>query len=140
MAKNNKFSSPTNLSLPSMASFKKPEPVQEGRTPVEKPKETTEDVTVKKDGVTDNAEVSPKNGLDDPEKTMEPDAMGLLRVKVTAKRTHFTTTISEDAQKKIKKMSLALDVNINDVVENAVNMVFRTHEREIMRLLKKKLL
>jgi len=141
MAKNNKFSGPTNLSLPSMASFKKTEPIREENVPAEKQKETTgKPVTVKKDDFTETDGVSQKSGSDDPEKNTEADGLDLLRLKVNAKRTHFTTTISDDAQKKIKKMSLALDLNINEIVENAINMAFNAHEKEILRLLKKKLL
>jgi len=140
MAKNSKFSSPANLSLPSMASFKKSEPVREENVPAEKPKETTEDVTVKKDDITEAADASPKSNSEETEKTSEAGGLDRLRLKASGKRTHFTTTLSDDAQKKIKKMSLALDVNINDVVENAINMAFRAHEKEITRLLKKKLL
>lgn len=67
-------------------------------------------------------------------------SLELLKQKKTTTRLHFSTSVSEKCLKRLKQMSLALDVNINDLVENAINIAYESNEKEILRLLKKKLL
>lgn len=144
MSKKNNFSSAIADSLPDISSFKINEPIQESPVDNDQLKvEEVKEVEAKKDKVVvekEHENVSPKK-LEENSSTIEPkEGLELLKIKNTERKSHFTTTLSEEAQSNIKRMSLALDININDVVENCINAAYKSHEKEIQRLLRKKLL
>lgn len=144
MSKKNNFSSALVNSLPDIASFKINEEIKEENIKSEQPKENNPEQVVKDPEIVDSAKnensvVSEKQEVK-PSGASTKEGLELLKIKNSGKRSHFTTTLSEEAQSNIKRLSLALEVNINDIVENCINAAYKSHEKEIQRLIRKNLL
>lgn len=142
MAKKNNFSAPLEDTLPKLSQFKFSDNLEdETKQEIISENEITEPVPkIEKEN---NSSIEPKDTPVKHEDRHQGEKMvGLeaLKIKNSSKRSHFTTTLSEEAQSNIKKMSLALEININDVVENCINAAYQSHEKEIQRLIRKKLL
>lgn len=140
MSKKNNFSSPLLNSLPDIAAFKiNEDPIQSEQPKEKDPEQVVKDPEIVESVKEENSVVAEKQDVK-PSATSSKEGLELLKIKNSGKRSHFTTTLSEEAQSNIKRMSLALEVNINDIVENCINAAYKSHEKEIQRLIRKNLL